>query len=121
MQSISEISMNSKKENPFKYSEESQNDSMEKLDNSFTGNNPEIKKLYQEFVKTLLKVKFERMHNSHKGQQICEKLLFKECMKRKIAQSDWQEFIVHEFKNTNKYSPNTRKRDTKNKNNKYIT
>jgi hypothetical protein len=87
------------------------NDSLEKESNSFTENNPDMKKTYQEFVKTLLKVKFENMHNSHKGQQISEKLLFKECIKRNIPRSEWQNFILDEFKNSNKYSDP--KRDTK--------
>jgi hypothetical protein len=64
----------------------------------------QIKKLYQEFVKTMLKVKFEKIHNTHKGQEIPEKLLFKECIKQSIPQSEWRDFIIQELKNPSKYS-----------------
>lgn len=62
-----------------------------------------LKQLYQEFVKIMLKVKFEKIHNSHTGQAIPEKILFKECMQQNIPKNKWHEFIVNEFKNTSKY------------------
>lgn len=76
---------------------------------------PEYKKMYQDFVKLMLKVKFEKIHSSHKGQQISEKLLFKECIRQNIPQRNWMDFIINELKNPSKYSHSS-KRDTKLKN-----
>jgi hypothetical protein len=79
-------------------------------------NAPEFKRLYQEFVKIMLKVKFEKYHNSHKGQQISEKILFKECMRQNIPKKDWLDFIVNELKQPTKYAQQNTRRDTKLKN-----
>jgi hypothetical protein len=76
---------------------------------------PDQKKLYQEFVKIMLKVKFEKFNNSHTGQKIPEKILFKECIKHNIAKKDWTEFIIRELQQPNKYIQYM-KRDTKLKN-----
>jgi len=64
----------------------------------------DAKKLYQDFVKAVLKVKFEKIHNTHKGQDVPERVLFKECIKRNIPESEWSEFIQNELKNPEKYS-----------------
>jgi len=64
----------------------------------------DAKKLYQDFVKVVLKVKFEKIHNTHKGQDVPEKILFKECIKRNIPESEWSEFIQNELKYPEKYS-----------------
>jgi hypothetical protein len=53
------------------------------------------RKKYQEFVKVMLKVKFEKIHNTHKGQEISEKDLFYECVdKLKLEPSQWQSYII---------------------------
>jgi hypothetical protein len=53
------------------------------------------RKKYQEFVKVMLKVKFEKIHNTHKGQEISEKDLFYECVdKLKLDPSQWQTYII---------------------------
>ncbi len=53
------------------------------------------RKKYQEFVKVMLKVKFEKIHNTHKGQEISEKDLFYECVDRlKLEPSQWQSYII---------------------------
>jgi hypothetical protein len=53
------------------------------------------RKKYQEFVKVMLKVKFEKIHNTHKGQEISEKDLFYECVdKLKLEPSQWQAYII---------------------------
>jgi hypothetical protein len=75
-----------------------------------------VKKMYQEFSKILLKVKFEKIHNTHKGQDIPAKLLFKECIKASIPQSEWQEFIISELKNPYKYHMILKKSEKKVKN-----
>ena len=64
----------------------------------------DAKKLYQDFVKAVLKVKFEKIHSSHKGQDIPEKILFKECIKKNIPELEWNDFILNELKNPQKYS-----------------
>ena len=64
----------------------------------------DAKKLYQDFVKAVLKVKFEKIHSSHKGQNIPEKALFRECLKRNIPENEWTEFIINELKYPEKYS-----------------
>jgi hypothetical protein len=63
--------------------------------------NPKLQ--YKEFVKIFLKVKFETLHGRHKGQSIQQNLVWKEAMKQNIQQSDWEQFITDELKNTNKY------------------
>jgi hypothetical protein len=61
------------------------------------------KRKYQEFVKIMLKVKFEKIHNTHKGQEISERDLFFECVERqKIDQSQWQAFIIEVLKDPKK-------------------
>ena len=52
----------------------------------------------------MLKLKFETIHNSHQGQQIPQKLLFKESIKLNIPPSGWEEFIKNELKRPEKYS-----------------
>jgi hypothetical protein len=61
------------------------------------------KRKYQEFVKIMLKVKFEKIHNTHKGQEISERDLFIECVeKQKVDQSQWQAFIIDVLKDPKK-------------------
>lgn len=71
-----------------------------------TGENKmlDAKKLYQDFVKTVLKIKFEKIHSSHKGQDVPENVLFKQCLKNNIPEGEWVNFIMNELKNPDKYS-----------------
>ena len=62
------------------------------------------KKMYQDFVKICLKVKFEKLHNSHSGRDIPEKILFKECLKKEIPESEWYSFVLNELQSTHKYT-----------------
>lgn len=62
------------------------------------------KKMYQDFVKVCLKVKFEKLHNTHSGRDVPEKILFKECLKKEILQSEWYSFILNELQSPHKYS-----------------
>ena len=62
------------------------------------------KKMYQDFVKVCLKVKFEKLHNSHSGRDIPEKILFKECLKKEIPESEWYSFVLNEIQSPNKYA-----------------
>ncbi len=74
--------------------------------------NPDTKKLYQDFVKIMLKVKFEKFNNTHSGQKIPEKILFKECIRLNIPKSNWTDFIIGELQQPHKYAQYL-KRDTK--------
>lgn len=64
----------------------------------------DAKKLYQDFVKICLKVKFEKLHNTHHGREVPDKVLFKESIKRGIRESDWPSFVLSELQNPHKYS-----------------
>ncbi len=61
------------------------------------------RRMYMEFAKIALKIKFEKLNNSHSGMNIDERLIFKECVKRKIPQENWADFIYAELQQPNKY------------------
>ena len=62
---------------------------------SVKGSEKDRRRKYKEFVKIMLKVKFEKIHNTHKGQEISEKDLFYECVdKLNLDPSQWQAFII---------------------------
>lgn len=63
----------------------------------------DTKRMYQEFTKIVLKVKFEKIHNTHSGQDISEKVLYKECMRQNIPKSEWRDFVINELKQPQKY------------------
>jgi len=67
------------------------------------------KTLYREFVKVFLKVKFEQLHNDHKGQKVLQSDVWKEAIKRNISQNNWSDFIFEELKNSKKYEKSTKK------------
>jgi hypothetical protein len=48
-------------------------------------------------------VKFENLHSRHRGQNIQQTLVWKEALRRNIPKSQWEEFIIDELKNTQKY------------------
>jgi hypothetical protein len=77
-----------------------------------------MKKLYKEFVKILLKIKFEKLKGAHLGQQIPEKVLFQECIQQNIPQNKWEEFIMSELNQPQKYMKHL-KIYKKNNNNKF--
>jgi hypothetical protein len=77
--------------------------------NSFYNSNGlDIKKLYKEFVKIFLKIKFEKIQNNHFGQKIPEKILFKECIRLDVPPHKYKEFIEEELKYPEKYDKYTR-------------
>lgn len=88
----------------------SQNTSMS---NSLTNNNVidfnvesflnDEHKMKSEFYKAVLKLKFEKFHSSHKGQKITQKELYNEAKKLKIPKEKWNDFIIEELNNPNKY------------------
>jgi len=80
---------------------------------SETSNNQKVyvdqKSLYKEFVKVFLKVKFEQLHNDHKGQKVSQRDVWKEIIQRNINQNNWADFIYNELKNPNKYDKSLKK------------
>jgi len=73
---------------------------------SIAKNNPEIvreKARYMQFLKILLKIKFQKLHNSHLGQQIPAKPVYEEAKRQNISQENWQDFILNEIKQPQKY------------------
>ena len=63
----------------------------------------ESKESYKEFAKMFLKIKFENLSNSHKGQKIKEKQIWTEVQKQGVRKSQWQSFIMQELGNFKKY------------------
>jgi hypothetical protein len=68
-----------------------------------TFNNKAQQDVKKRFYKKVLQVKLEKLHNSHKGISIDPKILFAECQKLKIPEDKWEEFILNEMTNPNKY------------------
>jgi uncharacterized membrane protein YcaP (DUF421 family) len=63
----------------------------------------DMKNLYREFVKLVLKVKFEVFNSNHPGQKISERILFNECSSQGISNDRYKEFIVKELNQPEKY------------------
>lgn len=73
---------------------------------SIAKNNPEIvreKARYMQFLKVLLKIKFQKLHNSHLGQQVPAKPVYQEAKRQNVSQENWQDFILNEIKQPQKY------------------
>ena len=69
-------------------------------------NNPLIlkeKAEYMQFLKILLKIKFQKLHNSHMGQQIPAKPVYLEAKRMNITIDNWPDFIFAEIKQPHKY------------------
>jgi hypothetical protein len=64
----------------------------------------ETKRLYKNFVKVLLKIKFEKLKNDHPGQRIPEKVLFQECLRMEVPEGKYDSFLEEELNNWQKYS-----------------
>jgi hypothetical protein len=74
---------------------------------SIAKNDPAIvreKARYIQFLKVLLKIKFQKLHNSHLGQQIPSKPVYEEAKRNNISQENWQDFILNEIKQPQKYA-----------------
>jgi len=63
----------------------------------------EMKNFYREFVKSVLKIKFELFNGNHPAQKISEKILFDECMTKEIPKHKYKEFIINELNQPQKY------------------
>ena len=51
----------------------------------------------------VLKIKFEKLHSSHKGQKINQKYIWEECKRQNIPKENWSQFILGELNNPYKY------------------
>ena len=96
-----------------------------KINESIAKNDPSIvkeKARYMQFLKVLLKIKFQKLHNSHMGQQIPAKPVYDEAKRQNIPQENWQDFILNEIKQPQKYSKyvKTDKLKTKKANNQNL-
>ena len=58
------------------------------------------------FLKTVVQIKFEKLHNSHKGQKISPKMIWKEAKKQNINSNLWGKFIFNELNHPKKYVNN---------------
>jgi len=99
-------------DNEIRYSTlERKSESLNQNTSKFNGHSSvkDQKTLYREFVKVFLKVKFEQLHNDHKGQNIPQSDVWKEAIKRNISQNNWSDFIYEELKNSKKYEKSTKK------------
>ena len=81
-------------------------------------NNPDKQKekaRYMQFLKIFLKIKFQKLHNSHLGQQIPAKPVYELANEKKLTTKEWQDFILAEIQQPHKYAKFI-KLDKKNKN-----
>lgn len=81
--------------------EEFINDNEVHLD--FSSINSDKMKEKKAFFKTVLRLKFEKFHSTHLGQKISQKALYNEVKKNNLPRDKWNDFIVNELKNPNKY------------------
>ncbi len=76
------------------------------INETIAKNDPEKvreKARYMQFLKVLLKIKFQKLHNSHLGQQIPAKPIYEEAKSQNVSQEKWQDFILNEIKQPQKY------------------
>ena len=57
----------------------------------------------RKFFSEVLKIKFEKIHSSHKGQSVNPKFIWEECKRQNIPKNNWNDFILGELNNPYKY------------------
>lgn len=57
----------------------------------------------KEFLKELLRIKFEKLHSTHSGLRIPQQLVWDECKSNNITKEKWKEFILGELNMPEKY------------------
>ena len=72
------------------------------INGNYTYNGDE-KKDKKQFFMEVLKIKFEKLHSTHKGQKINQKFIWDECKKQNIPKDNWPQFILGELNNPYKY------------------
>ena len=73
------------------------------LNNSNNSNDEYEKREKKKFFNEVLKIKFEKLHSTHKGQLINQKYIWDECKRQNIPKKNWSEFILGELNNPYKY------------------
>lgn len=63
----------------------------------------DIDKEKRDFFKQVLKIKFEKLHSTHKGLHTPQKLIWEECKRMNIPTKKWNEFILGELNSPLKY------------------
>lgn len=63
----------------------------------------DLAKEKRDFFKEVLKIKFEKLHSTHKGLQTPQKLIWEECKRMQISRKKWKEFIFGELNSPIKY------------------
>ena len=89
-----------------------------KICETIAKNNPDKQKekaRYMQFLKIFLKIKFQKLHNSHLGQQIPAKPVYELANEKNLTTKEWQDFILSEIQMPHKYARYI-KLDKKNKN-----
>ena len=62
------------------------------------------KERYMQFLKIFLKLKFQKLHNSHLGQQIPAKPVYELANKNNLSTNEWSDFILREIQQPHKYA-----------------
>lgn len=68
---------------------------------------------YRDFAKIMLKIKFEKLNNLHRGQSTSEKDVWNEVKRQNVPYKDWSDFIFKELNNIEKYEPNNKRSQVK--------
>lgn len=68
---------------------------------------------YKDFVRVVLRVKFEVLESKASGQAVPEKALWNEAIKQNVDSALWEQFIVEELKNPEKYIQPVQKKRVK--------
>jgi hypothetical protein len=87
-----------------RYNTLSVSDQNDHIKNSY--NTETVKHNFRDFAKIYLKVKFEKMNNTHRGQTISDKILWKQIKEQCIPYEKWTEFVLFELNNYKKYDTN---------------
>ena len=78
-----------------------------KINETIAKNDPNKQKekaRYMQFLKIFLKIKFQKLHNSHLGQQIPAKPVYELANEKNVPNQGWQDFILAEIQQPQKYS-----------------
>jgi hypothetical protein len=62
------------------------------------------KEKYMQFLKLFLKLKFQKLPNSHLGQQIPARPVFDLAIEKNLLTKQWQDFILQEIEQPFKYA-----------------
>ena len=77
-----------------------ENNNNETLENNSNSSKKNKKKL---FFREVVRIKFEKLHNSHRGQKIPLKMIWEEAIKNNVHENNWESFILEELNNPKKY------------------